>query len=304
MPRRRPERPIERLRRRVEMDDLQAGMIRREEAELRKPFRDRVLRPLIQGVKGFTDRAVTGRQLEVIRQKLARAGYPGGFTASEFAALKTLLSLFFPATGLLTLMGLRQLMGMRFPLLFYFLVSLALAITGYLSVDFYLNFLVRRRRNEIARSVPDVLDLLTITVEAGLGLDQALDRVGQRFRGPLGDELVRVVQEMRMGRPRGDAFRDLADRTGVEELHAVATAIIQADRLGVSIGNVLRAQSEQLRQMRLMRVREQAQKAPTKMMIPLVLFIFPALFIVLFGPAAIRAWHTLRETPLFGGGGP
>jgi tight adherence protein C len=163
--------------------------------------------------------------------------------------------------------------------------------------------MIKRRQKDIRKQLPDVLDLLTIAVEAGLGFDAAMDRVGQRYKGAMGDELVRAQNEIRMGRPWNDAMRDLGDRTGVDDLRTLVVSLIQAKELGVNLGNVLRAQSIRFREERARRAREQAQKAPTKMMFPLILFIFPTLFIVLMGPAALRAARELKNADLGGLGG-
>ena len=152
--------------------------------------------------------------------------------------------------------------------------------------------LLRQRQTErqtrIVRALPDVLDLLTVSVNAGLGFDSALMKVTDKMQGPLPSELGQVLHEIKMGVARRDALKALADRTGVEELRAFVSTIIQADQLGVSISRVLRLQSESLRQRRRQRAEEMALKAPIKMLFPLVFFIFPTLFIVLLGPAFLQ----------------
>jgi tight adherence protein C len=135
--------------------------------------------------------------------------------------------------------------------------------------------------------LPDVLDLLTVSVEAGLGFDQAVVKVIEKFKGPLAEEFHRTLQEVRMNKPRREALRALADRVGIDDLTAFIAALIQADQLGVSIAKVLRIQSDQMRIKRRQRAEEQAQKASIKMLFPLIFFIFPAMFIVLLGPAVL-----------------
>lgn len=152
----------------------------------------------------------------------------------------------------------------------------------------WLNGRIRRRRAAIIKSLPDAFDLLTTCVEAGLGLDAALTRVAGRVRGPFGDELGRTVRELGMGRPRREAMRDLAQRTRVEDLELFVSALLQAEQMGSSIGEVLRVQSEQMRRRRRQRAEQQAHKAPVKMMLPLVTMIFPSLFVVVLGPAVIQ----------------
>ncbi|MBS3985008.1 MAG: type II secretion system F family protein [Selenomonadales bacterium] len=144
------------------------------------------------------------------------------------------------------------------------------------------------RHTRIVRALPDVLDLLTVSVNAGLGFDSALMKVTEKMKGPLPSELGQVLHEIKMGVARRDALKALADRTGVEELRAFVSTIIQADQLGVSISKVLKLQSESLRQRRRQRAEEMALKAPIKMLFPLVFFIFPTLFIVLLGPALLQ----------------
>lgn len=146
----------------------------------------------------------------------------------------------------------------------------------------------------MSKELPDVLDLLTVSVESGLGFDAALQKVVRKTKGPLSNEFNKTLQEIKMGKARRDALRDLANRTGVEDLSTFIGAIIQADQLGVSIGNVLRIQSKQMRQIRKQRIEEKAMKAPIKMLLPMVFFIFPTLFLVLLGPAAIQLIESLR----------
>ncbi|HIE51558.1 MAG TPA: type II secretion system F family protein [Armatimonadetes bacterium] len=297
----RRRRPIERLQHRL--GTMGGGLQEyrsREQRLQQRPFLERVVRPLIARFQGIGSAITSVAQKEDIRRKLAQAGFPGGLTLRQILGIRVFLMLLAPGFGLFFLITLNSFLHLGIPLWLYPLNGLVLMGLGYMSLSFIVGALVRKRQKLIRKTLPDVLDLLTIAVEAGLGFDQAMDRVGQRYRGPMGDELLRTVQEIRMGRPRVEALRDLGDRTGVEEVNTLATAIVQADRLGVSIGNVLRAHAEQMRRLRAQRAREQAQKAPTKMMIPLVLFIFPALFIVLLAPAGLQALKTLRESELPG----
>jgi tight adherence protein C len=146
------------------------------------------------------------------------------------------------------------------------------------------------------RALPDALDLLSITVEAGLGFDAAVARVARQSGGPLGEELHRVLQEMQIGKSRSDALRDLADRTSIPELKSFVLAMVQADIFGISIAKVLQVQAKEMRLKRRQRAEEQAQKVPVKIVFPLILCIFPSLFIVLLGPAVITIYENILQS--------
>ena len=174
------------------------------------------------------------------------------------------------------------------------LVILSFGVAGVLLPQMWLKQRVSQRQGVIIRSLPDAFDLITTCVEAGLGLDAALGRVAEKVEGPFADELSRTLREISLGRLRRDALRELGERTGVPDLIAFVNAVIQAESMGSSVGTVLRVQSDQLRVRRRQRAEEQAYKAPVKMIFPLVLFIFPSLFIVILGPAAITI---MRDFP-------
>ena len=160
-------------------------------------------------------------------------------------------------------------------------------IIGYVAPEFWLGNQIRKRQAQIIRIIPDSLDLLTISVRAGLGFDAALAKVVEKLDGPLSDEFRRALAEVRLGRQRRDALRDIIPRTEVQPLTNFIGAIIQAEQLGVSISRVLEVQSQQLRIERRQRAEEMAAKAPIKMLFPLVGCIFPSLFIIILGPAMI-----------------
>jgi tight adherence protein C len=297
----RKTRPVDRLRRKLQhvekVDEFAFGETLPEQTR----FLKRVFGPVMRRLQQVAATALPGGAAEDLRRRLRMAGNPGNMTPAMFMAFRFLAGILGGAIGLLLAFVLyawdatTDLMG---PLQWLLLVLL-FAIGGYLFPNFYLLRRTRQRQRTIWKTLPDVLDMLTIAVEAGMGFDQAMERVGQRYRGILGEELLRTVRDVNMGRSRSEAMRDLGARAGVDELTGVAVAITQADRLGVSIGSVLTEQAQQLREQRAQRSREQAQKAPTKMMLPLVGCIFPAMFIVLMGPAAIstiREWNKYQET--------
>jgi tight adherence protein C len=147
---------------------------------------------------------------------------------------------------------------------------------------------VKRRKKEIWKALPDAFDLITASVEAGLGIDAAFSRVIEKVQGPFAEELTRTMREITMGRVRREAFLDMAERTGVEELRSLVNAIVQAESMGISIGSVIRVQTGVIRTKRRQKAEEQAFKAPIKMVFPLVLFIFPAIMTVIGGPAIIQ----------------
>lgn len=244
--------------------------------ELQKPLSDRIksmILPSLQKLAGKMPR----HQQEIYEQKLKSAGNPHQMAASTFLLFKysiVLLSLFI---GLMT----RSMTWLA-----------VLVFLGFLLPELYLKSEGKKRQEAILRSLPDVLDLISVSVEAGLGFDGALQKVCEKSKGPLADEFDRSLQELNLGKPRREALRDMADRVNVDDVSTFLASIIQADQLGVSITNVLRLQSRQVRNNRRMRAEEQAQKAPIKILLPLLLFIFPTILIVLLGPAVIQLMDT------------
>ena len=161
-------------------------------------------------------------------------------------------------------------------------------LIGYIFPSSWQKAQLKKKQAEIEKTLPDILDLLTVSVEAGLGFDSALLKVVEKQKGALAEEFLKVLQEIKMGRPRRDALRDLSKRNPIEDLSNVVAALVQADQLGIPIAGVLRNQSKQIRQKHRQRAEEKAQKAPIKIMIPLVFFVFPSIFIIVLGPAVIQ----------------
>lgn len=166
--------------------------------------------------------------------------------------------------------------------------AIVIGLSTQLGLRYYLLGKAKKRRAKIVSELPDILDLITVSVEAGLSFDGAIDRVASEAEGPLATEFAITLKELRMGKTRRDALRKMSDRCSVPDLTALVGSIIQADELGVAIGKILRIQSEQMRERRKQRAREKSMKAPVKLLFPLLLFIFPSVLIVLIGPAIIR----------------
>lgn len=259
------------------------------DVELDKPFLERAIYPILKFISNFFSRFMPERRINKLIQELLFAGNPGNLTPSEFLGIQYTLAFGLPSLLAVILISL-GFEGFRLVLI----VS-AFGMAGFYLPKFYLKTKSRQRRDEIEKTLPDALDLLTVSVEAGLGFDSALAKVSAKTKGPLAQEFIRVLQEIKMGKPRRDALKDLTLRCQSDDLANFISSIIQADQLGVSIGNVLRLQSEQMRLAKRQRSEEKAMKAPVKMLIPLVLFIFPTLFIVLLGPALIQIFQTLGK---------
>ena len=260
-----------------------------EDLELQLPFFDRTIRPLAQRLSNVARRSSSASYTERVEKRLALAGYPGGMRGAEFLGVRLIAS--GAGAGLGALVGVvfvHGLIGAVLGLLVGF-------IFGYLAPDFWLNRRIRARQHRILVQIPDALDLLTISVRAGLGFDAALAKVTEKMEGPLPDEFQRALAEVRVGRVRRDALRDMITRTEVPALSNFIGAVIQAEQLGVAISKVLQVQSEQLRIERRQRAEELAAKAPIKMLFPLVGCIFPSMFIVLLGPAMIQIIASLAQ---------
>lgn len=219
-------------------------------------------------------------EISVVQQRLIRAGYRKDMAVTYFYGSKVVVAAFFCAV--ITFTGLAA----HSPILFY---VMAIGL-GYLAPDFWLGKMIKSRQARIRSTLPDLLDLLVICVEAGLGLDQATARAAQelqRSHPMLADELDIVVLEQRAGRPRSDAWRHMAERTDVDTVRNLVSMLVQCEQFGTSIAKILRTHSETLRTQRIQTVEEMAAKTTVKLIFPLVIFIFPVLFLVTLGPAVI-----------------
>ncbi|MDH7576905.1 MAG: type II secretion system F family protein [Bacillota bacterium] len=270
---------------RLQKGKVNEGSVLRE--ELRRPVWERLGKPLWDKLSQLFTRRMGAEKRHHFQRRLQAAGNPAGLDPGEFRLVQYLCALCLGGAGA----GLGRVLG--FSGLESSLPLLVGVILGAFSPELYLGFRIKERRAAVMRGLPDVLDLLTVSVEAGLGFEIALVKVTERFQGVLAEEFGRVLQEMKLGKPRREALKDMAERVGAEDLTTFVGALTQADQLGVSIGNILRLQAGQMRRKRRQRAEEQAMQAPVKMLLPLVFFIFPALFVVLLGPALIQIMRHL-----------
>lgn len=265
-----------------------------EDIELQRPFYERVIQPLITRLSDTVQRLQERRRgakresaMVSIQRKLAMAGNPYGWSASDFLGVKAALAIVL-ASVFFFLFTLGGKPGLALP------AAAALAILGWFVPDLIVAQNIGRRRYLIQRALPDALDLLVITVEAGLGFDAALQRLVEKSDNPLTREFARALAELRVGRSRREALRDVMERTQVADLSNFISAILQAEQLGVSVSKVLTVQSDQMRTIRRQRAEQAAAQAPLKMLIPLAMFIFPALCIMILGPV----WPTVAASGL------
>ncbi len=259
-----------------------------DEDELQKPFFERMIQPAYRNL-GTALGNLTPREIrQSIEKKISYAGNPGNMNFNSVISLQALLTVLFVfLAGLMIRFA--GLAGQRAVLL----LILALLSGAMLPVSM-LNSRAAKRQKEIQKNLPDTLDLLLVSVEAGLGFDMALKRVTEQTPGVLSKEITRALEEMRLGKTREEALRGIVKRTGVPDLSSFISAVIQSEQLGSNIANTLRIQAGSMRQKRRQRAEEAAMKAPIKMLFPLVFFIFPTLFVVLLGPAFIRIMQTFQ----------
>lgn len=259
--------------------------------ELDPSFNDRVLTPLLDRFVALGRRLTPTDYGERIAHKLDVAGNPPGWTVDRIVSLKAIGIGVGVMAGLLLawMLGVGPAPGS--------ILSVGGGVLGYFGPNLYLYQKGYDRTKQMQRGLPDALDLLTISVEAGLGFDAALSQVARNTEGPLANEFARVLQEMQIGLGRSQALRALGERTTLPELRSFTSAMVQADSFGIPVGKVLRVQSNEIRLKRRQRAEEQAQKIPVKIMVPLVLFILPTIFIAVLGPAIISM------IGLFGAGG-
>jgi tight adherence protein C len=254
--------------------------------QLRKSALERLVLPmagtLIRSVVRHTPLDLYGRTSRLI----VLAGNPPGLKAERVVAFKVV----FAIVGLVCGMAISSVLPV--PGSVKLAAIVLFAFMGYTIPSAAVSAKASKRQKEIRKNLSDTMDLLTISVEAGLGFDAALAQVVRNVEGPLSQEIARTLQEMQIGVHRMEALRNLSDRTDVEELDGFVLSMIQADKYGVGVANVLRGQSKELRQKRRQRAEETAQKVPLKLLFPTIFMVLPALFIVILGPGAIKVYET------------
>lgn len=242
---------------------------------------ERLIYPYTIRIATFLQKMTPQSKLENLNKKLVIAGNPKGMTATEFLGIQGLFGLVMPVIfGFLLI-----IVGAGISKAFLF--ALVIGMAGFILPKFWLGKLVTTRQKQILKSLPFTLDLLNISVDAGLGFDSAMDKVANSMDGPMADEFSHVLSEIRLGKTRKEALKNMVERTDVSDLNQFIVAVIQAEKLGVGLGKLLKAQAKSMRQLAKQRAQEQAYKAPVKMLFPMILFIFPSIFVVLLGPAAL-----------------
>jgi tight adherence protein C len=256
-----------------------------EELELSLPFQERVLRPIFKQLASVITRFTPEKQIDETRRQLTLAGNPSNLDATSFLGMRVGATIGLAVLAFVVF----AVLAKKSNALIYVVGGAGL---GYFMPGLWLKGQISRRQEGIVRKLPDALDLLTICVEAGLGFDAAMGKVYEKWDDDLATAFGRVLQEIQLGKLRREAMRDMADSMDVPDVTSFVAAIIQADQLGVSMARILRVQSDQMRVKRRQRAQEKAQQAPVKMMVPMVLLIFPSIWIVLLGPSIIILLET------------
>lgn len=271
-----PARPMRSVRSRLDAYLNRTDVV--EDSEMRRPFANRVVEPIFRRLLHILGMLAPKRNVEMTQQMLVMAGEPGRLAALDFFGLRLLIAVLI-GVGYFLLFGASQSITvvLRNVLIF--------AALGFFLPTLWLRRRMHHRQHDIQRELPDALDMLTIGVEAGLAFESALLKVGERWDNPLTQEFRRAVAEMRVGTPRDLALKRMAERSGVQELSTFVAVLVQSNRLGVSIADVLHSQAAEMRIRRRQRAEELARQAGVKMVFPLVFLIFPAMFVVVLGPA-------------------
>lgn len=255
--------------------------------ELEPSFADRVIKPLRERALGLGRRLTGADTAERYRRKLDKAGNPAEWTVDKIVSGKVLVA----GTGLLVGLAVALVLNLSLPTAV--LVAGGALALGFFAPDFYLYQRAYERSERIQRELADAIDLMTISVESGLGFDAAVQQVARNTSGPLAEEFARVLREMQLGNSRSEALRGLGERTDVEDVKGFVSSMVQADAFGIPIGQVLRVQSSEMRVKRRQRAEMKAQQVPVKITVPLIFFILPALFVAVMGPAVITMMDTM-----------
>lgn len=239
--------------------------------------RDRLVEPLLAALRRVTERLAPGGTVERLARSLDRAGNPGGWSIERVMAAKSVVMAVLAFAAILVFgLGLKGL-----------LIAAAAGVAGFFLPDLLVYNLGLKRQQEMTKGLADALDMLTVCVEAGQGFDAAIMQVARTVPGPIGGEFARVISEMQIGKSRGQAFSSLGERVTTPEVKNFVSALVQADRMGLPVAAVLREQTREMRIARRQRAEEKAQQVTVKILFPLLLCIFPALFVVIIGPGAI-----------------
>ena len=277
-------------------EEVDSLMVEQQKLEMEKSFVSRTLAPIVKKFGELFKSSARGAAGAQIRDMLEQAGHPLGMHYPEFLGLKLFCLLLFLGIGIVTSFFAVPLLlraggvpgDAATTVLMSGLWAMIFTYLGFTGPTFWLRRTVNKRIKHIRKSMADVVDLIVLAIEAGLGFDQAVGQAVAKTKGPLTEELGRVLDEIRVGKPQGEAFRDMAKRVRMSELTLLVAAIDQATRMGTGLSHALRLQATEIRERRMAFIREQAGKLPVKMMLPLVFCIFPALFVVILGPAAIK----------------
>lgn len=259
---------------------------RLEKEQERKSFNWGMLESINRGLKIVIEQRTKPAKKKALEERLREAGYPMNLTPTDFRLLQFLVG----ATVFLCFVLLLLKAGIHFVSIS--LLASVMSILAMYYLSFYISALIKRRRLAIQKMMPDFFDMVNLSIEAGMGLDASLMKICRQMKGPLSDEFLQTLRDMELGKSRREAFADLRSRVPVHQFQSIITSLIQADILGVGMAKALRSLTQRIREQRTQMAREQAMKAPVKMVFPMLFFIFPAMFIVMLGPLVIYLLQT------------
>lgn len=266
---------------------VQAGD--KEDSILEGSFTDRIIKPALGKASRFLDRVTPKHYYNQMERRIKEAGSPKGISVGSIVFFQMF-------SGCISIGAAAALWAATdMPLMKIVMMLCALIGIIYIFPKYYLKHRIAERHKEIEKSLPDVLDLLTVSIEAGLSFDGAVAKLVEKMSGVLVDEFAIVLKEMRVGVSKRDAFKSLVERVPVPSLVTFVGSVMQADQLGISVGNILRIQSSLVRQKRRQKTQEDSMKAPIKMLLPMIIFIMPTIFIVLLGPVLIKVMQVFGE---------